>query len=140
MKRTDEMKLGDELRGFCDCNQGRLCCTCRQFAEKVFDRAAKVLNEGVNLDEAFVDLVQPRRKADARPERLLANTEELVARINDAPEPFDRGEYWCEVAMKRGKQLNEQWLEIRSLGTRVQIRTALAILGWAAFFLELLRV
>lgn len=131
MKRTDEMKLGEDLRGFCDCNQGRLPCTCRQFAEKTFDRAARFLNEGEQVW---------RRNADARPERLLADTEELVARINAAPEPLDRGEYWCEVAMRRGKQLNEQWLEIRSLGSRVQVYTALAILGWAAFFLELLRV
>lgn len=80
------------------------------------------------------------RKADARPERLTANAEEFTARVSAAPEPLDRGEYWCEVAMRRGKQLSEQWLEIRSLNTRVQVFTTLAILGWAAFFLELLRV
>ena len=80
------------------------------------------------------------RPPDPRPERLLANVEEFTARLAVAPEPLDRGEYWCGVAMRRGKQLNEQWLEIRSLSTRAQVFTALAILGWAAFFLELLRV
>lgn len=28
MKTTDEMRYGESLRTFCDCNQGRLPCSC----------------------------------------------------------------------------------------------------------------
>lgn len=125
MKRTDEMKLGDELHGFCDCNQGRLCCTCCQFAEKAFDRAAKELNDGVNLDEAFADLVgnMPRWHC-----KICGAADCKWRPSRDAERPG------VEIVGTSGP------IERFSVAAQLQLMKALAILGWAAFFLELLRV
>lgn len=117
MKRTDEMKLGEDLRGFCDCNQGRLCCTCRQFAEKTFDRAAKALNEGGSSEDLYADLVKNHQWV-GRIERKIGMPPEMAAPYGNRPNPIERF----------------------SVAAQLQLMKALAILGWAAFFLELLRV
>lgn len=94
MKRTDEMKLGEDLRGFCDCNQGRLPCTC------------KTLRLGLSYKNGFDGF----KAYDPPP-----TTEYPSDRRKDPIERF-------------------------SVEAQLQLMKALAILGWAAFFLELLRV
>lgn len=72
----------------CNCNQGRLPCTC--------------------CDERFEELPQV--------------------------------EYASEVAVRRGRQLETAWAEVHSLGVRVQVLKAVAIIGWAAAILLALGV
>ena len=50
------------------------------------------------------------------------------------------GDYWCDVAMRRGRQNTDQWIEIMSLTAQVQLMRGLAILGWAAFVLSMMGV
>lgn len=101
MKRSDEMKLGEHLRGYCDCNQGRLPCTCR-------DRPAELYR------------------------RNLANAVEVTICLNDEPMlPPPTTEYPSD----RCKDPIERF----SVAAQLQLMKALAILGWTAFFLELLR-
>lgn len=145
MKRTDEMKLGEDLRGYCDCNQGRLCCTCRQFAGKTFDRAAKVLNEGGSSEDLFANLVNTSAHSHRRflydqdRLRLLSigpctvQVDPATIRLNDEPlTPPPTTEHPSD----RRKNPIERF----SVAAQLQLMKALAILGWAAFFLELLRV
>lgn len=91
MKRTDEMRLGENLRGYCDCNQGRLPCTCKPWHATDFGGYAPLPN-----------------RAAKRPEV------EMVGAVD----PIERF----------------------SIAAQLQLMKALAILGWAAFILELLRV
>lgn len=87
MKRTDEMKLGEGLRGYCDCNQGRLPCTCGRRADRFGGYSA-------------INPPPPMRVGD--------KTDSPIQRF--------------------------------SVPAQLQLMKALAILGWAAYFLELLRV
>ena len=95
MKRTDEMKLGEQLNRFCDCNQGRRDCTCRGVAE----------------------LVKNHQRV-GRIQRKIGMPPEMAAPYGTQPNPIERF----------------------SGAAQLQLMKALAILGWAAFFLELLRV
>lgn len=130
------------MKGFCDCNQGRLPCTCEDPA-KYAQRVGRVQRKAVEImagEQHNRQWADPVRKPDPRPERLTANVEELTARINKAPEALDRGEYWCEVAMARGRQLSAQMLKIDALTFKVKAYQALALLGWAGLILKMMGV
>lgn len=116
----------------CDCRQGRDACSCKPPHFPMWTVAPGTMKLGDVPLSQLLDIVQ----GDPSPERLRANVEEQVARINTAPKAFSAGEYWVEVAMRRGKQLDAAWAEIRSLNVRVQVLTGLAVIGWAAVILQ----
>lgn len=120
----------------CNCNQGRLPCTCLSI-------------EQVKMQNDYDDAVR-KREID-----LYAATAQLInnrpgMRVGDEPsesrfeELLEVGsvthEYAADVAVRRGRQLETAWAEIRSLGVRVQVLQGLAVIGWAAAILLALGV
>lgn len=113
MKRTDEMKLGEDLRGYCDCNQGRLPCTCKDPLAELAAASARSYREFTN--NQYHSAILAAKLAPSEPNREAERPEIQMVGTSDPIERF-------------------------SVAAQLQLMKALAILGWAAFFLELLRV
>lgn len=126
MKRSDEMKLGEKLRGYCDCNQGRSPCTCKDPMAQLYAASARTERRFVG-DQYELAL----RLMSLGPENVKVDPYSI--KINDEPLlPPPTTEYPTD----RRKDPIGRF----SMAAQLQLMKALAILGWAAFILELLRV
>ena len=121
----------------CNCNQGRLPCTCRSIKQMKmqndYDDDA-VRKREIYLYAATAELIKNRPGMRVGGEPSESRFEELLE-VGSVTH-----EYAADVAFRRGRQLETAWAEIHSLGVRVQVLQGLAVIGWAAAILLALGV
>lgn len=115
----------------CDCNQGRLPCSCKPNPNAKRPEILMVPSYGG-------DDVQVNAYADLY--RLNLNAEEFEQRVNAMPEPFDYSGYWRDQTVEARTHLDEVLDRADALDMRVKIYQGVAIIGWVAAILLALGV
>lgn len=114
----------------CDCNQGRLPCSCKpQRKMGMLPEMARPYGGDIVQVNAYADLY-----------RLNLNAEEFEQRVNAIPEPFDYSGYWRDRTVEARTQIDEVLDQVDALNVRLKVYQGVAIIGWVAAILLALGV